>query len=377
LANNEFYRGRRKRKNVMLLVFALLAIFLGVIIVLFYSMQKYAVITKDAVEIRIGENGEVPVIGEDTPEKQTFEQTTAEISVVMPDYSQVEVTANTDVTGMRAIFISADELTAARVEECCSRLSTGNSLVFEMKPKSGFLMWISNSRVANAYGLNYETDKTKNIQAYIDYCKERGVWLVAQISCCLDMRFAQSSTAVSIKNANGSDYTDSEGVWLDPYSTILREYIVDLVNELYDMGFDEVVLADVRHPSVPEGVSITYTRNMSAGGNPEHAVSSFAISVAEALEGHKGVLSIYTYSLTSLVKADTVIGDNAPLFLKLYDRVYYNTDRYTFSFNMEDITHSITTEAAANRFVPVVINYLPDNAANISWVLVDREEKTN
>lgn len=377
MANNEFYKGRRKRKNVMLLVFALLAIFFSTLIVLFYSMQKYAVITKDSVEIRIGENGEVPVIGENTPENRNFETTQAELSIVMPDFTEQQQISNTRLNGMRAIFIPAEELTASKVEECCSRLSTGNSLVFEMKPKSGFLAWISNCRVANAYGLNYESEKTKSIQTYIDYCKERDVWLVAQISCCLDARFAQNSGSISIKNANGMDYTDSEGVWLDPYSTILREYIVDLVNELYEMGFDEVVLADVRHPAVPEGVSISYTRDMSASVSPEHAVGSFAVSVAEALEGHPGVLSIYTYSLTSLVKADPYIGDSAPLFFKLFDRVYYNTDRYTFSFNMQDITHSITTEAAASRFVPVVINYLPDNAPQISWVLVDREEPEN
>ena len=56
---------------------------------------------------------------------------------------------------------------------------------------------------------------------------------------------------------------------------------------------------------------------------------------------------------------------------KLYDRVYYNTDKYAYTFNVQDIEPLCTVGSIKNRFVPVVINYLPDNT---SWILVDQEQ---
>ncbi len=39
----------------------------------------------------------------------------------------------------------------------------------------------------------------------------------------------------------------------------VRNYIVQLARELYDMGFDEVVLADVAHPTFSEPTELIYT----------------------------------------------------------------------------------------------------------------------
>ena len=160
----------------------------------------------------------------------------------------------------------------------------------------------------------------------------------------------------------------------------MRNYAVQLVQELWDLGFDEVVLANVMHPVVekienPDGTvveQVYYTREMSTTPTPLGAVSGFAVNVAEQLEDREEgkFLSIYVNSTTSLSKADTANGQDARLFLKLYDRVYFDTDKYAYTFNLEDITPAVTVGDVKNRFVPVVINYLPENT---SWVLVDKE----
>ena len=115
---------------------------------------------------------------------------------------------------------------------------------------------------------------------------------------------------------------------------------------------------------------------MSTTPTPEGGICGFAISVAQRLaEREDGkVLSIYSYTPVSLVKLDPGTGQNTPLFFKLFDRVYYETDRGTYTYNLQDVTHSISEEDAARRFVPVVVNYLPDNPDKISWVLIDKEE---
>ena len=146
------------------------------------------------------------------------------------------------------------------------------------------------------------------------------------------------------------------------------------------MGFDEVVLDNVRHP-VAEPIenedgsrteTVLYTREMSTTPTPLGAVSGFAVNVAEQLEDRESGkrLSVYINSPTALVHADAANGQDTELFFKLFDRVYYNTDKYAYTFNVKDIEPLCTVGSIKNRFVPVVINYLPDNT---SWILVDQE----
>jgi hypothetical protein len=58
--------------------------------------------------------------------------------------------------------------------------------------------------------------------------------------------------------------------------------------------------------------------------------------------------------------------------MQLYDRVYLDTDKFSYPFNVEDIEPNVTTGSVYDRLVPVVINYIPDNT---SWILVDGPEE--
>ena len=113
---------------------------------------------------------------------------------------------------------------------------------------------------------------------------------------------------------------------------------------------------------------------MSTPPSPMNAVCGFAISVADQLSDRDGLLSIYCDSAYALVRTYEANGQNAPLFMKLYDRVYYRTDKFAYSYNMTDIQPSVTIGEAKFRFVPVVENYLPENSAEVSWVLIDTED---
>jgi len=361
------------------MLLAVLVCVLALVVVLFYGMQKYAIITKDEVKIDTAllggkESSNENILAE---EKVVYDTVNANVVVKEPDFDSIEATAGKGLEQVRAVFIPSDQINKTKVEESVSRLSTGNSIVIEMKPRSGNLMWHSMSSVANNYSLNYDTEVTANIQSYVDYIKEHSVWLVAQISCCVDNRLASYSTGIALKTAAGTDYYDETGTWLDPYNSVLRSYIVDMCEELYAMGFDEVVLADIAHPSLEEGKEVAYTMDMSQSPSTQSAVCGLAMYVADQLEKRSGVLSIYANTAYSLVKTDNATGQSVPIFLKKYDRIYYVTDKYTYTFNLQDMERSLSEKEASFRFVPVVTNYLPSDPATISWVLIDKEEDTN
>ena len=379
--NTDFYRGRRQRRNYWLIPFVLLLGIITLLVVLFYGVQKYATITDDGVKVVFSDSKTEaePLVSNSESEEMVFETVVPEIVFEAPDYSRIEATAGRNVKPLRAIYLNAGQISLESLQDAAGKLVDGTALMLEMKPRSGNLMWYSNAKAALDYGLSVQNEVTNSIQRYVDMLKEKNIYLVAQISCCVDERYPAYSSLVALKTASGMNYYDDIGMWLDPYSQKVRDYVVEMARELYDMGFDEVVLADLRHPVPDEDrgeVEFVYNAEMSTLPSAEGGISGFAISVAQQLsDREKGkVLSIYSYTPVSLVKADTGTGQNTPLFFKLYDRVYYPTDRGTYTYNLQDVTRSITETVAASRFVPVVQNYLPDNPDKISWVLIDVEE---
>lgn len=379
--NQEFYKGSRKKRNYALVPFAVTLGVIALLVVLFYGMQKYAVISKDGVEVILPGMAaeEVTTVDSQGHEQKVFDPVDTTIEFDEPDYSRVEATAGKEAKPIRAIYIPSDELNYDNVMEKAGRLNDGNALLIEMKPRSGALNWPSQSLLALQYGLFYENEVTDNIQNWITELKamaeeqDKEIWLAAQISCCVDATLAARSTDFALRTDYGADYRDDTGTWLDPYNAQVRAYVVELIQELYDMGFDEVVLADVMHP-VPQQVEgqstgFLYSSEMSTTPNPINAVCGFALHVANELKDRSRdqLLSIYVNSPRSLVGPDESTGQNSVLFFKIYDRVYYNTDMYTFTYNLQDVEYveSVTIGTPDARFVPVVINYLPKHD---SWI---------
>ena len=238
-------------------------------------------------------------------------------------------------------------------------------------------MWNSTASEAVNYGLSTPTALTDSMPSLIAKMREqkKDIYLVAQISCCIDELYASRCTTVTIRNTYGANYLDTNGTWLDPYNINLRNYTVELVEELYALGFDEVVLADVAHPVLPiadDGtkLQVVYTKEMSTPPSEVNAVCGFATYVAEQLRNRDGVLSIYCDTKPALVRADETNGQDAVLFMKVFDRVYLRTDKYAYPYNVTDIESNVEIGDVKRRLVPVVENFLPENN---SWILVDVE----
>lgn len=371
----EFYKGRRKRRNYAIVPFVIVLGIAVLTVVLFYSMQQYAVITKEGITVELPLlNEEKTVVDSQGNEVKVFDPVDVTLQFDEPDYSSVKATAGSKARGLRAIFVPADNINKEKLTEYANRLNTGNALVLEMKPRSGVLKWNSQATMAVNYGISQENEATLQLPTLITELKAKNIYLVAQLSCCLDELLASRCTSVTLRNEYGGNYTDDYGTWLDAYNTDLRNYIVQLTREMYDMGFDEVVLADVAHPVFAEPVALTYTRQMSTQPSAVNAVCGFAMYVSDALrERSVNQLSIYIDSPQALVKA-VDNGQDARLFIKVFDRVYLRTDRFAYSYNLADLKPQITIGTDQDRLIPVMENYLFENASEMSWVLVDVAE---
>ena len=380
--NQEFYKGRRKRRNYALIPFVIVLSLLALLVVLFYSMQKYAVISKLGVEMVLpgSEPATGTVIDSSGAQVRVFEPVEVSLEYDPPDYSRVEATAGRDAKPVRAIYIKAENVNTDYLMEMAARLNSGNALLLEMKPRAGALVWNSQADLARRYSLYYQSALENDIPAMIQNLKDYGeehdkdIYLVAQISCCIDDLLPVRATGYSLRTEAGWDFKDDNGTYLDPYNIEVRSYIVELCRELFAMGFNEVVLADVVHPVKAENISgFLYTAEMSTTPAPITAVCGFAVYVADQLKDESGLLSIYLDSARALVGPDESNGQDGVLFSKLFDRIYYRTDRWTYTYNLQDMEPNIVIGKLADRLVPVVINYLPENS---SWIYIEQLAET-
>lgn len=369
-----FYKGRRKRRNYLFIPFVVLLAIISVGMVTFYGLQKYAVINKDSVSIQLPILADKDAVFDSQGhEVKTFDPVNVNVVFEEPDYSGVKAVAGADVEPMRAIFVPYTDLNHDKLQEYVSRLNQGNALLLEMKPRSGQLMWESQAEMAVNYGISVPSETTAAVKNFLADMEEKDIYLAAQISCCIDNLLPTRTSAYTIKNEIGMNYQDEKGFWLDAYNEAVRKYAAQMAQELFDMGFDEVVLADVAHPTLTEPVTLLYTNEISTQRSTMLAVCGFAVSVARQLQDREsGALSIYCDTRPGLVKPDLTTGQDARLFMKLYDRVYLKTDKSAYPYNVEDIQSNVTIGSVYDRLMPVVENYIPSD--NSSWVLVDVPE---
>ena len=374
----EFYKGRRKRHNYALIPFVVLLALFSLGLVLFYGMQKYAVITDDgvSVELPILKDPNATIVDSSGREVVNFAPVNVEIEYDAPDYNAVEADSDVNAPPVRAIFVPAENIHRDKLLEYAARLVSGNALLLEMKPRSGEMLWESHTQMATNYSLSMATERTAQMPELIQMLKDEEIYLVAQISCCIDETLPTRTTAYCVQTETGMLYRDENGTWLDAYNLDMRTWIAEMVEELYALGFDEVVLADLAHPTLPEENPpvLRYTREISTSRSTDLAVCGLAAGIARQLSDREGVLSIYCDSLTGLVKTDVNTGQNAPYYMKMYDRVYLKTDKYAYSYNVSDIQPRTEYGNVYDRLVPVVDNYIPENS---SWILVDVEEPEN
>ena len=355
----EVYRGRRKRLNVLGVVFGALAALILLTVVLFFGLQKYIVFEHDGVRVALpgaaaGEDGPLP------NDETAPEQVNAVLEITDPDYSAVPAAAGEGLADMAAVFVPAQDVSMSGVGRYMSVMSSygANALVLEVKPVSGQLVWASSSPTAAAYSLNGSLDLEAMVAALRQQDEDDELYLVAQLSCCIDGLLAERCPSAALRFATGAAYADSEGAWLDPYSATVSAYLSELCSELAEMGFDELLLKSLSLPITEEAIG--FSVELSSTPTPEAAVCGLAVELTNALEAYDIPVSaiLDTTSLRSGLADKS--GQNLELFGKVFDRLCSATDSAWLSgVDRDSIDQYLSLGSLETRYVPIM-NYVPE-----------------
>ena len=105
----EFYKGRRKRRNYALIPLIVLLLFISLGMVLFYGMQKYAVISDEGVSVELPILQDANAVTTDASgrEVRNFPKVSTEIVFEEANYSLTKADPQPNDPAVRAIFIPA------------------------------------------------------------------------------------------------------------------------------------------------------------------------------------------------------------------------------------------------------------------------------
>lgn len=126
-----------------------------------------------------------------------------------------------------------------------------NSLVIDIKDASGYVSHDTDVVLAREVGATEER-RIGDLPALLERLEAEGIYPIARIVMVKDPVLSAGRPDLAIQDTAGGIWIDSkEIVWLNPYSSEVWKYHVDLAREVAEMGFPEIQWDYIRFPDAP------------------------------------------------------------------------------------------------------------------------------
>ena len=150
---------------------------------------------------------------------------------------------------LNGYYIDADMLqkdmtgVLVRVEQ----LSSGTPILIDMKGPYGSFFYPSKLPAA-VHSASTDVDAVAQL---VSQLQQKGFYTIARISAFRDYNFGNNNVPAGLYMLSRAGlWMDPDGYfWLDPTNATTTSWITDVVLELRDMGFNEVVLTDFTFPN--------------------------------------------------------------------------------------------------------------------------------
>lgn len=134
------------------------------------------------------------------------------------------------------------------VQEKLAQLPAGTPVLLDIKGYRGYFFY-STSVGDHTSGL-YNMEKMDSLLRWL---AQSDLYVIARMSSLRDFVTVWDDNSCGLTTTSGNLYTDRGdyglGYWLDPTNSKVQNYLMDVVNELKNKGFDEVVLQNFCFPN--------------------------------------------------------------------------------------------------------------------------------
>ncbi len=133
-------------------------------------------------------------------------------------------------------------------------LPAGTPVMIDVKNRYGSFFYSSN--ISSSYASSVDVPAMDELIAYL---ANSNLYTIARLPALRDYSYGLHHVSDGLPTAGGYLWMDSLGYyWLNPMSSGTLSYLIQIVNELKSLGFDEVVFYDF---CFPETDKIVYTQD--------------------------------------------------------------------------------------------------------------------
>ena len=294
------YRGRTAKWRTALAVFFILVIIAAVIVMV---LQKYVVYDDTgAPQLKL------PF------EKETVEDVPQEVPEVEIIYG--ETSKKLLQTAVRAASLPGGALTVQAWRELQEALAAEetayNAVALTLKDGAGRVYYDSSAAVSSSVRLAEDTAQALEAVLAGEY------YTIACMDCFHDPKAANFQVeTMGLKNTGGYIFYDgNNSQWLDPSKPEAVEYLLRLLEEAADMGFDEILLTSVSYPAVGKLDKIDY------GTEDKSRQLAAFLQEAKLRVGEDVVLSVEVSAETAKEGVNAVTGESLAEVCAVADRIY-------------------------------------------------------
>jgi len=272
------YRTRRVLNRVGITVTALLlAVIVGWLCWVIW-LQRYVVYTDDGAELDFAVSA-----NEITGEIATPPEAAKNVSIFYNEGDDA-IDLGNEMKQLNGYYIDYEMLqkdmtgVLVRVEQ----LSPGTTILIDMKGPYGSFFYPSNLPAA----VHSASTDVKAVAELVQKLQKKGFYTIARICAFRDWNFGNNNVSSGLYMLNRAGlWLDPDGYfWLDPTNANTTSWITDVVLELRDMGFNEVVLTDFRFPNsdkyIFSGDKVAALQSAAATLVSSCASSDFVLSFA-------------------------------------------------------------------------------------------------
>jgi len=237
------YRTRRVLHRIAAVVLFLLILLIITWFCWVVWLERYIVYTRDGAELDLSLSSN-EVVGEAATPPAPGQG----ISIYYNEGDNaVEIT--NELTQLDGYYIDINTLTndIAGVWDMLEPLKAGTPIMIDLK--GGYGSFYYSSTVPEA--IASQSVSVASVDELIKEMKNKGFYTIARISAFRDYNFGLHHVSSGLMHVNRMGLWPDEGgcYWLNPEDPIVVSWLTNLVNELKNMGFNEVVLTDFRFPN--------------------------------------------------------------------------------------------------------------------------------
>ncbi len=203
-----------------------------------------------------------------------------------------------------------------------------NAVVVDVKSDYARLAWPS--KVTLAVEAGADQPGLMDLTQFVSECRKRDIYAIARMVIFKDDRLARARPDLAVKRVDGRPYVDWEDLqWSDPFRGEVRQYNLDLLQEVIALGFDEVQFDYLRFPSDGKITSLAYAQESTLESRTA-TMAEFCRQAHELTNLSPAFLSADVFGLTVWVESgDMGIGqrleDIAPYMDYMSPMLYPST----------------------------------------------------